>query len=163
MLICVACRNQGGTAIFGVKGGIDMFCENLKLLRKQKGMSQEALAQQLNVVRQTISKWEKGLSVPDAELLTRIAELFEVSVSELLGTRIEEEKNINEIAAQLALLNEQLAYKNNRTKKLLKYAFIGILGAIVVVTAVKWAAFFAYSYQIETEETTTVEISSIES
>ena len=76
MLICVACRNQGGTAIFGVKGGIDMFCENLKLLRKQKGMSQEALAQQLNVVRQTISKWEKGLSVPDAELMTRIAELF---------------------------------------------------------------------------------------
>ena len=85
-----------------------------------------------------------------------------MSVSELLGSRIEEEKNINEIAAQLALLNEQLAYKNNRTKKLLKYAFIGILGAIVVVTAVKWAAFFAYSYQIETAETTPVQIRSKE-
>lgn len=45
-----------------------MFSENLKTLRKQKGMSQETLAQQLNVVRQTISKWEKGLSVPDADL-----------------------------------------------------------------------------------------------
>ena len=140
-----------------------MFCENLKLLRKQKGMSQEALAQQLNVVRQTISKWEKGLSVPDAELLTRIAELFEVSVSELLGARIEEEKNVNEIAAQLALLNEQLAYKSNRTKKVLKYVLIGILGAIVLVTAIKWGAFFAFSYQSGTEETTVVEISSIES
>ena len=140
-----------------------MFCENLKLLRKQKGMSQEALAQQLNVVRQTISKWEKGLSVPDAELLTRIAELFEVSVSELLGARIEEEKNVNEIAVQLALLNEQLAHKSNRTKKVLKYALIGVLGAIVLVTAIKMGAFFAFSYQIGTEETTVVEISSMES
>lgn len=140
-----------------------MFCENLKLLRKQRGMSQEALAQQLNVVRQTISKWEKGLSVPDAELLTRIAELFEVSVSELLGARIEEEKNVNEIAAQLALLNAQLAHKSNRTKKVLKYVLIGILGAIVVVTAIKWGAFLVFSYQSGTEETTVVEISSMES
>ena len=62
-----------------------MFSDNLKTLRRQKGMSQEILAQRLNVVRQTISKWEKGLSVPDAEMLTRIAELFEVSVSDLLG------------------------------------------------------------------------------
>lgn len=50
------------------KGGTAIFSENLKTLRKQKGMSQETLAQQLNVVRQTISKWEKGLPVPDADL-----------------------------------------------------------------------------------------------
>ncbi|MDF2700588.1 MAG: helix-turn-helix transcriptional regulator [Haloplasmataceae bacterium] len=83
------------TWIFASKGGVAMFNENFKTLRKQKGMSQETLAQQLNIVRQTISKWEKGLSVPDADMLTRIAELFEVSVSELLGSKIEEEKNIN--------------------------------------------------------------------
>ena len=62
-----------------------MLGENLKALRKQKGMSQEVMAQQLNVVRQTVSKWEQGLSVPDAKMLTRIAELFEVPVSSLLG------------------------------------------------------------------------------
>ena len=79
-----------------------MLGENLKALRKQKGMSQEVMAQQLNVVRQTVSKWEQGLSVPDAQMLTRIAELFEVPVSSLLGESIEENVNINEIAVQLA-------------------------------------------------------------
>ena len=49
-----------------------MFSENLKTLRKQKGYTQEELAARLNVVRQTVSKWEKGLSVPDAELLLRL-------------------------------------------------------------------------------------------
>ena len=99
------------------EGRYSMFKENLQILRKQKGMSQEILAQQLNVVRQTISKWEKGLSVPDADMLIRIADVFDTSVSELLGVRIEQEENINEIAAQLALLNEQLAHKVGIHKK----------------------------------------------
>ena len=94
-----------------------MFKENLQILRKQKGMSQETLAQQLNVVRQTISKWEKGLSVPDADMLIHIADVFDTSVSELLGVRIEQEENINEIAAQLVLLNEKLAHKVGIHKK----------------------------------------------
>lgn len=65
-----------------------MFGENLKTLRKQKGFSQEELAARLNVVRQTVSKWEKGLPVPDADTLIRLAEVLEVSVSELLGAKI---------------------------------------------------------------------------
>ena len=64
-----------------------MLNENLKQLRKSKGLSQEELAIRLNVVRQTISKWEKGLSVPDADMLIKIADIFEVSVSELLGAK----------------------------------------------------------------------------
>ena len=60
-----------------------MFSKNLKTLRKQKGFSQEELASRLHVVRQTISKWEKNLSVPDADTLIRLAEILEVSVSEL--------------------------------------------------------------------------------
>ena len=71
-----------------------MFSENLKMLRRQKGISQEVLAQELNVVRQTVSKWEKGLSVPDAEMLICIADLFGISVSELLGSKIEQEEDI---------------------------------------------------------------------
>ena len=70
-----------------------MLNENLKQLRKSKGLSQEELAIRLNVVRQTISKWEKGLSVPDADMLIKIADIFEVSVSELLGAKIEEKRN----------------------------------------------------------------------
>lgn len=75
-----------------------MFQENLKTLRKKKGMTQEELAARLNVVRQTISKWEKGLSVPDAELLTKLAEILEVSVSQLLGSPIEDETQPDAIA-----------------------------------------------------------------
>lgn len=66
-----------------------MFQDNLKALRKRKGITQEELATRLNVVRQTVSKWEKGLSVPDSELLIKLAEILEVPVSQLLGSKIE--------------------------------------------------------------------------
>lgn len=101
-----------------------MLSENLKALRKQKGMSQEVMAQQLNVVRQTVSKWEQGLSVPDAQMLTNIAELFEVPVSSLLGESIEENVNVNEIAVQLAVLNQQLAARRGRTRKIVRIVLI---------------------------------------
>ena len=107
-----------------------MLGENLKALRKQKGRSQEVMAQQLNVVRQTVSKWEQGLSVPDAQMLTNIAELFEVPVSSLLGESIEENVNINEIAVQLAILNEQLASRRGRNRKILRIIMIVIAAVI---------------------------------
>ncbi len=62
-----------------------MLSENIKRLRKAKGLSQEELAVKLNVVRQTVSKWEQGLSVPDADLLIKLSEAFEAPVSTLLG------------------------------------------------------------------------------
>ena len=69
-----------------------MLKENIKTLRKQKGLSQEELSIKLNVVRQTVSKWEQGLSVPDAEMLVSISEVFDTPVSTLLGETISEEK-----------------------------------------------------------------------
>lgn len=110
-----------------------MFSENLKTLRKSRGMSQEVLAQQLHVVRQTVSKWEKGLSVPDADLLTRIAELFEVPVSTLLGETIQQEQDINQVAAQLAQLNEYLANKSRRNGRIIRGVLIG-LAVLVLIT-----------------------------
>lgn len=121
-------------------------------------MSQETLAQQLNIVRQTISKWEKGLSVPDADMLTRIAEQFEVSVSELLGSKIEEEKNINEIATQLALLNEQLAIRSRRNRKILKGILIGVSAVILIMLIFCITAFTLFKYQISSEVTTSVQL-----
>ena len=106
-----------------------MFSENLKSLRKRKGLSQEELAIRLNVVRQTISKWEKGLSVPDADMLIRIAEILETSVSGLLGAKILDEADTNHVAEQLSRINEQLAIKNRRGKLIWKI----ILGAIIAV------------------------------
>lgn len=99
-----------------------MFSKNLKTLRKQKGFSQEELASRLHVVRQTISKWEKNLSVPDADTLIRLAEILEVSVSELLGSKIENENGnvTNDVAEQLSRINEQLAMKNRRSRRIWK-------------------------------------------
>ena len=65
-----------------------MFGDNLKKVRKGKGLSQEALAEKLNVVRQTISKWEKGLSIPDGDMLIKLSQVLEVSVETLLGSKV---------------------------------------------------------------------------
>jgi len=109
-----------------------MFGENLKTLRKQKGFSQEELATRLHVVRQTISKWEKNLSVPDADTLIRLAEILEVSVSELLGAKIENENTASDVAEQLSRINEQLAIKNRRSRRIWKIVTI-ILAAIGLI------------------------------
>ena len=119
-----------------------MFGENLKMLRKQKGFSQEELAVRLHVVRQTISKWEKGLSIPDAEMLIRLAEILEVSVSELLGEKLESEPATNDIDEQLSRINEQLAVKHRRSRRMWNIsgialaAMVGIIFLIVVAMVV---------------------------
>lgn len=132
-----------------------MLKENLKTLRKQKGMSQEILAQQLNVVRQTISKWEKGLSVPDADMLIRIADLFDTSVSELLGNKIEQKENVSEIAVQLALLNEQLAQKAKIRKRIIAVitiiVFVGAIAAIYPLWNEVWHDFGRNLYHLFNE------------
>ena len=61
-----------------------MLGDNLKKFREQKGITQEDASVNLNIVRQTLSKWEKGLSAPDANMLEKIAALYDVSVNELL-------------------------------------------------------------------------------
>ena len=117
-----------------------MFGENLKTLRKQKGFSQEELATRLHVVRQTISKWEKNLSVPDADTLIRLAEILEVSVSKLLGTKIESENVASDVAEQLSRINEQLAIKNRRSRRIWKVVVIVLL--IIVLINIFIAVFF---------------------
>lgn len=108
-----------------------MFHENLKTMRKAKGYTQEELAIKLNVVRQTVSKWEKGLSVPDADVLCKIADVLDTDVSTLLGEEIIEETDKNAVAQQLAKINEQLAMKNQRSKTVWKVIVV-ILGIIVI-------------------------------
>jgi len=95
-----------------------MLKDNLKTLRKNKGLSQEELSIKLNVVRQTISKWESGLSVPDAEMLITISEIFETPVSDILGESIKEKEqnNLKVISEKLEIINEQLS-KNKKQKR----------------------------------------------
>lgn len=118
-----------------------MFSENLKILRKEKGFSQEQLATRLNVVRQTISKWEKGISVPDAELLIQLADVLDVTVSDLLGKKIEITEGQNEkdiLASELAKLNELLVVYGNKlsnSKRKIGIA-IGIVLLILIIAAI---------------------------
>lgn len=108
-----------------------MFHENLKTMRKAKGYTQEELAIKLNVVRQTVSKCEKGLSVPDADVLCKIADVLDMDVSTLLGEEIVEETDKSAVAQQLAKISEQLAMKNQHSKKIWKVVCI-ILFVILV-------------------------------
>ena len=109
-----------------------MFSENLKTLRKQRGFTQEELAARLNVVRQTVSKWEKGLSVPDADMLMRLAEILETTASTLLGSPIPDEKEPDDVAEQLARINEQLAVKNRRSRRIWR-TVAAVLIALAVI------------------------------
>jgi putative transcriptional regulator len=124
-----------------------MLSENLKIIRKTMGLTQEEVASHLNVVRQTISKWEKGLSVPDAETLVKIADLYEVSISELLGVELENESNVNVVAEQLSRINEQLVIKNRRSRRIWKVV-IGVVIAFVVLNIIlltlSWASFNSF-------------------
>ena len=94
-----------------------MISEKIRQYRHQKGMSQEEVAVRLHVVRQTVSKWEKGLSVPDADMVMQLAALLEVPVTALLGMDEEAQAEAN-LAAELARLNEELAAKKQREKLL---------------------------------------------
>ena len=119
-----------------------MLQENIRKLRKERGLTQEELAIRVNVVRQTVSKWEKGLSVPDADMLQQIAEVLEVSVSRLLGKEEALEKDRNEVAEQLARINEQLAIRNRRSKRI--WTIVGaVLGIWLLVTAIAMILSFA--------------------
>lgn len=112
-----------------------MLKENIKQLRKSKGLSQEELAIKLNVVRQTISKWEQGLSVPDAEMLITISEVFETPVSILLGENISESEvdEIKAISEKLEIINLQLSQRKNERRKIVHWLLISLSIIIIII------------------------------
>lgn len=120
-----------------------MLNENMKAVRKSKGLSQQELAVKLNVVRQTISKWEQGLSVPDSDMLISISEVLETPVSTLLGeTVIEPEADdLKAISAKLEVINLQLAQRKTTRKR--------ILQGFLILLCVGIAAIFAILVELE--------------
>lgn len=115
-----------------------MLSENIKTIRKSKGLSQEELAVKLNVVRQTISKWEKGLSVPDSDLLLSLSEALETPVSTLLGETVTESKvdDVKALSEKLELINLQLAKKMIMRRKILHWLFLSVCVVTVTIFAV---------------------------
>ena len=145
-----------------------MLNENIKAIRKSKGLSQEERAVRLHVVRQTISKWEQGLSVPDSDMLISISEVLETPVSTLLGETVTAPKadDLKAISEKLEIINLQLAQRKTTRRKMLHWLFlslcavIGIISAVLIVldspylgwnfhdpeTAVAGAAFHAFEW-----------------
>ena len=106
-----------------------MFGDKLKARREEKGLSQDDVADFFgeNFSRQAVSKWERGLSVPDAGMLVRIAGALDTTVNDLLGE--EEPEQGRDLAAELEALNRQLA------------EMVGRVGGYDVRR--RWRAFFA--------------------
>ena len=115
-----------------------MLSENIRAIRKSKGLSQEELAIKLNVVRQTISKWEQGLSVPDADMLISLSEAFETPVSTLLGETVMESEvdDLKAISEKLEIVNLQLAQRKTTRRKTLYWLLISLCAVIVLIFAV---------------------------
>lgn len=112
-----------------------MLNENIKNLRKSKGLSQEELAVKLNVVRQTVSKWENGLSVPDSDMLILLAEELDTSVSVLLGESIKEQvsDDVKAISEKLEVINLQLANRSKAKLKTIRCILISVCVLVVIV------------------------------
>lgn len=99
-----------------------MLNENIKKLRNAKGLSQEELANELNIVRQTLSKWEQGLSVPDADMLIKLSACLGVSPSMLLGDEISDAgESMADLAEKLEKENAVLARRNERNRRALRW------------------------------------------
>ena len=114
-----------------------MLKENIKAIRKSKGLSQQELAVKLNVVRQTISKWEQGLSVPDSDMLISLSEALATPVSTLLGENVTEPEadDLKAISAKLEVINLQLAQSKAAGKKMLHWLLIALCAGIAAIFA----------------------------
>ncbi len=104
-----------------------MLHENIRFNRKERGFSRVAVAGRLHVVRQPVSKWENGMSVPDAEQLAALADVLHTTVGELLGATLEHEESRDRLAEELARINAQLAIRNHRARRVLKAIAVVLL------------------------------------
>ena len=110
---------------------------NIKAIRKSKGLSQQDLADKLNVVRQTISKWEQGLSVPDSDLLIALSEALETPLSTLLGETVTEVEadQVKALSEKLEIINLQFARRMAFRRTALHWSLIAFCALIVAVLA----------------------------
>ena len=128
-----------------------MLNENIKTIRKAKGLSQEELAIKLNVVRQTVSKWEHGLSVPDSEMLVSLSEVLETPVSILLGETVIEPQadDLKAISEKLEIINLQLARSKAARRKALHWLLIAlcaVIAATFVILAVWNSSYLGWDF-----------------
>lgn len=130
------------------------FNENLKYLRKEANLTQEQLAEKLNVSRQAVTKWESGQSLPDIQNLKEMADMFEVTMDALvgdIGTKKESimSKKINDIGyfifASVVIIVIGIisiaecigSITGDENKKIISYIVLGIAGFLLMIYFVK--------------------------
>lgn len=128
-----------------------MLNENIKAVRKSKGLSQQELAVKLNIVRQTVSKWEQGLSVPDSSMLISLSEALETPVSTLLGETVMETEadTLKAISEKLEVINLQLAQRKTARRKIIYWSLILLCAITVIVSVILLASespYLAWNY-----------------
>lgn len=128
-----------------------MLNENIKAVRQTKGLSQEELAIKLNVVRQTVSKWERGLSVPDSEMLISLSEVLETPVGVLLGEKVPEDTpdDLKVLSEKLEVINLQLARQKAARRKTFHWVFIllcAVLIAVFVIIGIAGSPYLNWNY-----------------
>ena len=118
----------------------------IQALRKDKNLTQVELANRIHVVRQTVSKWESGLSVPDSSMLISIANKLDVTVSDLLGETIENngENDLKAISKKLEEIN--LIFSNQRIQKIKRIRILLILLCVFIITLFIILYFMGSSY-----------------
>ena len=136
-----------------------MLGDNIKALRKQNGISQEELASRIQFVIQTISKWEKNLSVPDAAMIQKIAEELDLTVNELLGGEIKQDEDRDKIVEQLVRINEQLVIRNRRSRRIIKTIIIIIAVIALLWLGILFAGVAVYSVEKSSDTVTTSSLS----
>jgi transcriptional regulator with XRE-family HTH domain len=117
-----------------------MINENIRQVRRNASLTQEQLASKLGVTRQTISKWENGTSVPDADVVSKMASILDVHLNEILGCDVREVEN-NDVAKILAALNEELAEKNRFRKMVVK-----IIKIVLILIGAGFTILLAYAF-----------------
>lgn len=128
-----------------------MLKDTIKKLRTEQGLSQDELAERVHVVRQTVSKWERGTSVPDADSLVALARALGVSAAELLGESAMVEKKPDDLAWETSLLYERIASESQRLDRLvraLKWALVGAAVMVLVFGLFIWLPNQQFSYTI---------------
>ena len=112
-----------------------MLNENIKRIRKSKGLSQEEVAIKLNVVRQTVSKWENGMSVPDSSMLILLADELDTTVSELLGEPIAEPTtdDLMILSKKLEVINLQLAKRSITKVRTIRWILISLCAVTMII------------------------------
>jgi putative transcriptional regulator len=158
MIVNIGCLNATGFSdrIMTSKGGIIMLNKNMKALRKAKGLSQEELAIKLNVVRQTVSKWEQGLSVPDAGMLIQIAEALDTTVNILLGEELlgeeildsEKTDHYKTLADKLEMLKKQYSKQNEHRRQIWRIVFT-VVFVVSVIELIRYLFFFGSIHLIK--------------